>query len=77
MKIFTPAKINPLLHILRKRTDGFHDLYMHMVPVGLYDILEFSNINFGKLNFRMKGAKIFVETDNFSFDFEQNISGKM
>ena len=31
MKIQTPAKINPLLYILGKREDGFHELYMHSI----------------------------------------------
>jgi len=42
MKILTPAKINPLLYILSKREDGFHELYMHMVPVSLFDTLTFT-----------------------------------
>ena len=62
MKIQTPAKINPLLYILGKREDGFHELYMHMVPVSLYDTLTFAeNIKQG-LNFQIKGAS-FTEPD--------------
>ena len=45
MKILTPAKINPLLYILSKREDGFHELYMHMLPVSLFDTLSFSKNN--------------------------------
>jgi len=45
MRIRTPAKINPLLYILAKREDGFHELYMHMVPVSLFDTLSFSKNN--------------------------------
>ena len=62
MKIHTPAKINPLLYILGKREDGFHELYMHMVPVSLYDTLTFKkNKNLG-LNFKIRGAS-FSEPD--------------
>ena len=60
MKIKTPAKINPLLYILSKRDDGFHELYMHMVPVNLFDTLTFTHNNGQGLNFRMSGA-IFSE----------------
>ena len=56
MKILTPAKINPLLYILSKREDGFHELYMHMLPVSLFDTLSFSKNNKKGLNFRMNGA---------------------
>ena len=56
MKILTPAKINPLLYILSKREDGFHELYMHMLPVSLFDSLSFSKNNKKGLNFRMNGA---------------------
>ena len=56
MRIQTPAKINTLLYILGKREDGFHDLYMHMVPVNLYDTLTFAKNNKHGLNFQIKGA---------------------
>jgi 4-diphosphocytidyl-2-C-methyl-D-erythritol kinase len=38
----TPAKINPVLDILARRPDGFHELFMHMVPVSVFDELEFT-----------------------------------
>ena len=56
MRILTPAKINPLLYILSKREDGFHELYMHMVPVSLFDTLTFTHNDRGGLNFKMSGA---------------------
>ena len=58
MRIQTPAKINTLLYILGKREDGFHDLYMHMVPVNLYDTLTFTKNNKHGLNFQIKGASL-------------------
>jgi 4-diphosphocytidyl-2-C-methyl-D-erythritol kinase len=38
--IFSNAKINIGLHILRKRDDGFHDISTLMVPVPFNDIIE-------------------------------------
>ena len=40
MVTFPNAKINIGLDILRRRTDGFHDISTLMVPVGWTDILE-------------------------------------
>ena len=62
MRIQTPAKINTLLYILGKREDGFHDLYMHMVPVNFYDTLTFTKNNKQGLNFQIKGAS-FLDSD--------------
>ena len=57
MEILTPAKINPLLYILSKREDGFHELYMHMVPVSLFDTLTFIHNDGQGLNFKVSGAE--------------------
>lgn len=40
MIVFPNAKINLGLRILRKRTDGYHDLQSYMLPVNLCDALE-------------------------------------
>ena len=58
MKIRTPAKINPILYILGKREDGFHELYMHMVPVSLYDSLTFTPNKNNGLRFQSRGAAV-------------------
>ncbi len=39
-KIKTPAKVNIRLKIMRRRSDGYHELVSIMVPVALFDILE-------------------------------------
>ena len=41
MVVFPNCKINLGLHVLRKRTDGYHDIETVMYPVGLNDALEF------------------------------------
>lgn len=40
--VHTPAKLNLFLEVLGKRTDGYHELEMLMVTVGLYDTLRFT-----------------------------------
>ena len=37
----TPAKINPVLEVLSKRPDGYHELALVFQAIGLYDKLEF------------------------------------
>lgn len=41
IKLKSYAKINIYLKVLGKRTDGYHDLESLMVPIELYDELEF------------------------------------
>lgn len=43
MQIQTPAKINTQLHILKKREDGYHELFMHMVPISLFDTITITS----------------------------------
>ncbi|MCB0397816.1 MAG: 4-(cytidine 5'-diphospho)-2-C-methyl-D-erythritol kinase [Flavobacteriales bacterium] len=40
MVVFPQAKINIGLRILRKRTDGYHDIESLFYPIPLYDVLE-------------------------------------
>jgi 4-diphosphocytidyl-2-C-methyl-D-erythritol kinase len=37
-----PAKVNPVLEVLGKRSDGYHELALVFQTVGLYDELDFS-----------------------------------
>ena len=41
MQIKTPAKITPLLQVLGRRKDGFHEVNIVLAPISLYDELEF------------------------------------
>jgi 4-diphosphocytidyl-2-C-methyl-D-erythritol kinase len=59
MIVFPNAKINIGLNITEKRTDGFHNLETVFFPVGLSDILEFTE-SFGKTAFTNTGLQIQV-----------------
>jgi 4-diphosphocytidyl-2-C-methyl-D-erythritol kinase len=41
MKILSPAKINLFLKVLKKRPDGYHDIFSLMCPVSLFDTISF------------------------------------
>ncbi len=43
----SPCKVNLLLNILGRRTDGFHALETVMQPVNLCDVLTFKRTNAG------------------------------
>jgi 4-diphosphocytidyl-2-C-methyl-D-erythritol kinase len=40
MKILSPAKINLFLHVIGKRSDGYHELVTLMCPIGLFDTVS-------------------------------------
>lgn len=60
MIVFPNCKINLGLHILRKRTDGFHDLETVFYPLALQDALEIvqNNPPFSDIEFSTSGLKI-------------------
>ncbi|HUO57471.1 MAG TPA: 4-(cytidine 5'-diphospho)-2-C-methyl-D-erythritol kinase [bacterium] len=41
LTLFAPAKINPVLEVLGKRPDGYHELSLIFQTIGLYDFLTF------------------------------------
>lgn len=55
MILFPNAKINLGLRVLRKRTDGYHDIESLMVPVGWHDILEIVPAQSGSGSFQIIG----------------------
>ncbi len=54
MLVKAPAKINLYLKVLRKRKDGYHDIYSVMQKVSLFDSIYIT----------VKGRSIIVETDS-------------
>ena len=89
IKIQCPAKINYSLKIVRKRTDGFHDIESVMQTISLYDYLliniEESNTNqiylsgsseeipYDESNLVYKAAKLFIDSLNTDKCYEINI----
>src|SRR5689334_17417147 len=41
VEVWAPAKLNLFLEVSAKRDDGFHEIETLMVPVALYDTLQF------------------------------------
>lgn len=50
VEIRTPAKVNLVLDVLRKRDDGFHEISSLMAKVGLYDRLVFETAPAGVIH---------------------------
>lgn len=55
---FPNAKINLGLHVLRKRSDGFHDIETVFYPVDMHDSLEISPSASGEFDLQQYGIKI-------------------
>lgn len=78
IKVNAYAKINLLLDIVATRTDGYHDLFMIMQSIGLYDTVTITQNKSGKIsitcnindipldnkNIAYKAAKAFFEAVN-------------
>lgn len=75
MQVFAPAKINLSLRVLKKRSDGFHEIETLMAPISLFDELEIEeqsrSIDFqcddpavpqGEDNLVVRAAKLFFES---------------
>jgi 4-diphosphocytidyl-2-C-methyl-D-erythritol kinase len=62
--IHTPAKVNLFLEVLARRADGYHDLATLMVPVGLYDTLEFREAPAGSLELWCDAPSLSTGPDN-------------
>jgi len=77
-KLFTPSKINLFLYVLKKRQDGYHELFTSFLKISLFDeiiiykkegkraiSLEVSsdcNLSNGKENLCYRAAEAFLDT---------------
>jgi 4-diphosphocytidyl-2-C-methyl-D-erythritol kinase len=53
LKVRAPAKINLFLKILRKRTDGYHDIFSWFQAINLFDNLEFKKTATSGINLKL------------------------
>lgn len=58
MILNAPAKINIGLHILRKRSDGFHDLESLMYPLPFADLIEIRQTEEAGIRFSSSGIHV-------------------
>ena len=64
--LLAPAKINLCLHVLRKRTDGYHDLAMLMQRISLYDRIELTLNASGAVRVRCDGVALAAGEENIA-----------
>lgn len=64
MIAFPNCKINLGLRILRKRTDGYHDLETVFYPLPFYDVLEIIPANGASTQFSTSGLVVETGNDN-------------
>jgi 4-diphosphocytidyl-2-C-methyl-D-erythritol kinase len=57
LRLDSPAKITPWLHILDRRRDGYHDVDSCLVPVSWFDTLLFRAGKAGPIKFRVHGGE--------------------
>jgi len=57
LRLKSPAKITPWVHILGRRSDGYHEVDLCLVPVSLYDELEIEVLEEGPIRVRVQGGE--------------------
>jgi 4-diphosphocytidyl-2-C-methyl-D-erythritol kinase len=62
MVLFPNAKINLGLNIIRKRSDGYHELETVFYPIGLKDGLEFIENKHNKIEFSSSGLSLNIQS---------------
>ncbi len=63
-KIKAPAKLNICLKVTGRRPDGYHELVSIMVPVGIYDYLEFTKDNSQRVTLSCEGFSVPEDEEN-------------
>ncbi len=67
VKVNAYAKINLMLDICAKRTDGYHDLFMIMQSVGIYDTVTAQRIKGGNIVINCDNADIPTDSRNIAY----------
>lgn len=67
VKIKAYAKINLMLDIINKRTDGYHDLFMIMQSIGIYDTVTVTENTSKKISVSCSNADIPLNASNIAW----------
>lgn len=67
IKVKAYAKINLMLDIVATRTDGYHDLFMIMQSVGIYDTVTVEKINGRKITISCNINDIPLDNKNIAY----------
>ena len=67
VKVKAYAKINLLLDICSKRTDGYHDLFMIMQSIGIYDTVTVSRIKGRNIEISCNIEDIPLDSKNIAY----------
>ena len=67
IKVKAYAKINLMLDIVAKRTDGYHDLFMIMQSIGLYDTVTVTQTKSKKITISCNISDIPLDEKNIAY----------
>jgi len=67
VRVWAPAKVNLFLEVLRRRSDGYHDLATLMLTVGLYDSLEMRENTSGEVRLHGDHPALSMGPDNLIY----------
>lgn len=67
IKVKAYAKINLMLDIINKRTDGYHDLFMIMQSIGLYDTITVTENKSKTISITCSNADIPLDNKNIAW----------
>src|ERR1700760_3596761 len=54
--VYAPAKLNLFLEVLGKRADGFHEIETVIVPISLYDTVDFQSTESDQIELTCESA---------------------
>lgn len=76
IRILSPAKINLFLVVLRRRPDGFHDIFSLLCPIGLYDHIQLT-FDRAKIEVRCSDDRIPQDDANLAFTAARLLFGRL
>ena len=62
-----PAKINIAIDVLRKRSDGFHEVKMIMQSIALFDIISLRPVLDGRIVVTSNSKEIPIDSNNIAY----------